>query len=336
MTKSFTHRERLELTLHGEKTDRVPVSLWRHFPVDDQTPGGLAYATAHFQQMYDFDFIKVTPASSFCLKDWGVEDRWTGNTEGTREYQTRVIHHPDDWEKLPILDPKHGALADQITCLYMLFSEFDAETPVVQTIFNPLAQAKNLAGQETLLAHMRQYPEQVQTGLRRITDSTLLFLESVVRSGVAGIFFAVQHAQYHILSEAEYNTFGRPYDLEILDAARSLWLNILHMHGKNVMFDLLVDYPVPVINWHDRTSGPSLAQAQKRFLGTVCGGLRQWETLVTGNPLEVNDEALEAIQSTQNQHFILGTGCVVPVLAPHANIWAARQSVVPSIEVDEE
>ena len=29
-------RERLEKTIAGEQTDRVPVALWRHWPGDDQ------------------------------------------------------------------------------------------------------------------------------------------------------------------------------------------------------------------------------------------------------------------------------------------------------------
>ncbi len=38
----MNYRERMENCLAAEDTDRPPVALWRHFPVDDQTPGGLA------------------------------------------------------------------------------------------------------------------------------------------------------------------------------------------------------------------------------------------------------------------------------------------------------
>ena len=44
-----TPRERLEACLSGRLLDRPPVALWRHFPVDDQTPDGLAAATIEFQ-----------------------------------------------------------------------------------------------------------------------------------------------------------------------------------------------------------------------------------------------------------------------------------------------
>ncbi|HBY07699.1 MAG TPA: uroporphyrinogen decarboxylase, partial [Chloroflexi bacterium] len=73
-----THRQRLETCLSGQIPDRTPVALWRHFPVDDQTPAGLAAATLNFQHNFDFDLVKVTPSSSFCLRDWGIGDEWRG------------------------------------------------------------------------------------------------------------------------------------------------------------------------------------------------------------------------------------------------------------------
>ncbi len=108
------HRERLQACLRGQAADRPPAALWRHFPVDDQDPHRLAAAHLAFQQSYDFDLLKVTPASSFCLKDWGVEDVWEGNPEGTRRYSRRVILSPDDWEKLPLLEPDAPHLAGQL------------------------------------------------------------------------------------------------------------------------------------------------------------------------------------------------------------------------------
>jgi hypothetical protein len=36
------HRERMQAVLAGQKPDRTPVALWRHFPVDDQEPQLLA------------------------------------------------------------------------------------------------------------------------------------------------------------------------------------------------------------------------------------------------------------------------------------------------------
>ena len=323
----MNHRERIEACLEGNLTDRVPVALWRHFPVDDQDPRRLAQATLNYQKTYDFDLVKVTPASSYCLKDWGVEDEWRGSTEGTRDYITRVVREPDEWARLPVLDPSRGYLGEQIDCLKMITRELGGDTPVTQTIFNPLSQAKNLVGQDTLILHMRKFPDELKAGLEIITESTRRFILALRDTGVAGLFFAVQHAQYGLLTPQEYTTFGRAYDLKLLETAQMYWLNMLHLHGENVMFDMLADYPVSVINWHDRDTEPSLSVGLRRFPGAVCGGLQREKTMVLGNPDQVYTEALEAIRNTGSLRFILGTGCVVPITAPYGNLKAARESV---------
>lgn len=325
--EKLTHRQRLEACLSGGDLDRVPVALWRHFPVDDQKPSSLAAAAVAFQRMYEFDFVKVTPASSFCIKDWGVEDQWQGAAEGTRQYTRRAIQSPEDWENLHVLDPYKGYLADQLACLRMITAELGPDVPVIQTIFNPLSQAKNLVAKETLLVHLRKYPEAVHTGLQIIAESTQSFIEAAMKTGISGIFYAVQHAQYSLLSGSEYAAFGHAYDLQVLEPAQELWLNVLHLHGEDIMFDQFVDYPVAVINWHDRETPPSLTEALKRFSGVVCGGLERERTMVLGTPEQVTAEAHDAIQVTNRQRFILGTGCVVPITAPHGNLLAARESV---------
>jgi uroporphyrinogen decarboxylase len=326
-SRGITHRRRLEDCLSGGPLDRPPVALWRHFPVDDQDPHSLAAATVDFQSAYDFDLVKVTPSSSFAVKDWGATDEWRGAPEGTREYTYRVIQQPEDWGRLHILDPEQGNLARQIESLRLIVRELSPDVPVIQTVFSPLSQAKNLVGAGDLLVHLRRYPQAVHAGLESIAESTHLFIEAARETGIAGIFYAVQHAQYGLLSEEEFSTFGRVYDIQVLEGAQDLWLNVLHLHGEQVMFDKLADYPVQVINWHDRETPPSLAEARQRYPGVLCGGLRRWETMVLGTPQQVEEEARDAIQMTGGKRFILGTGCVLPTIAPRANILAARRSV---------
>jgi uroporphyrinogen decarboxylase len=325
-TEGWTHRERIERVLAGEQPDRPSVAMWRHFPVDDQDPHRLTAAVAAFQRAFDFDLIKVTPASSYCVKDWGMEDRWEGEPEGTRRYLNPLIRQPEDWERIQPLNPHAGALGETLTTLRQLRGEFET-TPILQTIFSPLSQAKNLLGKNNLVAFLRQNPDALHAGLRQLTESTLRYLEVAAATGIDGIFYAVQHAQFGVLSRDEYETFGRAYDLPILQAASGLWLNLLHLHGEAVMFDAVRDYPVQVINWHDRQTSPNLAEAQQRFPGVVCGGLRQIETMLLGGPAEIEAEALDAIQQTGGRRFILGTGCVLQTTTPYGNILTARQMV---------
>jgi uroporphyrinogen decarboxylase len=325
--ETLTHRQRLEKVVAGQMPDRTPVVLWRHFPVDDQTPDRLAAATAAYQRSFDFDLIKVTPSSSFCLKDWGTQDTWKGEAEGTRNYTHHVIQTPEDWVRLPVLDPTVGHLGNQLRCLKMLVAEFSDQTPIIQSIFSPLAQAKNLVSSDLLSVHLRKYPELVEAGLKTITETTLRFLDEMVKTGVDGIFYAVQQAQYGLLSEDEFVHFGQKYDLQILAAVQSLWLNMIHLHGENVMFNLVSRYPAAIINWHDRHTQPDLAEAAASFPGVLCGGLSRLESLVLGTPEKIREEARQAYAATHGKKFILGTGCVVPVTAPYGNLLTARHCV---------
>jgi uroporphyrinogen decarboxylase len=162
--------------------------------------------------------------------------------------------------------------------------------------------------------------------LQIIAESTRRFVEAALQTGIAGVFFAVQHAQFSLMSLEEFNRFGKPYDLHVLEPLGAAWLNLLHLHGSDVMFDQITDYPIQVINWHDQDTWPSLAEAQKRFSGVVCGGLQR-ERIVLATPEQVHREAREAIQATGGERFLLGTGCVTPITAPHGNLLAARQAV---------
>lgn len=313
------HRQRLEAALRGEILDRPPVALWRHFPVDDQTPEGLAAATAHWQSIYGWDLVKVTPASSFCLKDWGAEDVWEGAAEGTRRYTKRVVAMPEDWGKLKVLDADSPHLAAQLRCLRLLRERLPVAEPLIQTVFNPLSQAKNLAGGDRLILHLRQHPKQVQRGLEIIAESTRRFIQAAIETGIDGIFYAVQHANAGLLNREEFDAFGRVYDLPVLESAKPLWFNMAHLHGENVYFDRVADYPVQVLNWHDRDTEPNLADGQKRFPGMVCGGLRR-ESLALSDPAKIRIEMQDALAQTNGKRFLLGTGCVVETIAPHGNL----------------
>jgi len=323
-------RERLEATIAGERVDRPAVALWRHWPGDDQRAADLVRATLDFQRQYDWDLVKCMPASNYCLADWGVQSTYLGSEEGTRQWGPRLIQSPEDWTRLRPLDPRQGMLAEMLTAMKALGQELGEETPFIWTIFDPLSQAKNLAG-ERLLSDLRQYPELVEAGLQAITESCVRFVEAALDTGVAGIFLALQYASFRLMSLEEYRRFGQPWDERILAAANSLWLNLLHLHGDDVMFDLAGDYAsrlrLAILNWHDRETPPSLHDALPRFPGALLGGLHRTDTMLRGTPRDVRQAVREAAEMTNGRRLIVGTGCVLWIPTPVGNIRAAREAV---------
>lgn len=324
---TMNHRERIENTLLGAKVDRPAVALWRHFPVDDQYPELLAKSTLRFQNTFDFDFVKISPSSSFCTNDWGTADVWDGNPEGSRRYTARPIKLAEDWAKLKPLSPTTGWLEKQLSCISLIRGSIPVTTPIIQTIFSPLSQAKNLIGKNDLLTHIRLHPEEVKAALQVITNTTLDFVTEASKLGIDGVFFAEQFAQYSLLTQAEFKEFGFFYDKQILSAAKDLWFNFGHIHGCDVMFETMDQLPLQVLNWHDRETAPSLKIGKTMTSKAICGGLRQWETLAYGTPELVQAEAMDALHQTQGNRFILGTGCVTPIITPDSNIHAVIEAV---------
>lgn len=323
---NWSKRKRLEATISGQTPDRVPVALWRHWPGDDQDAESLAAAHLQWQRDYDWDVLKVGPASSYSVVDWGVEDRWVGHIEGTRQYTHRAIQKPEDWADLKPLDPNKGMLATQLEALRLVKEGVGDSVPVIATIFSPLSQAKHLANNEPMLSHMRQQPDLFRQGQAAIVESTLRYIEAAKQLGIDGIYYAIQHARYPLLSREEYTNWGRPYDLQILNAVQDLWLNMLHLHSTDVMFDMLADYPVQIVNWHDREIGLTLAEGLQKIRGAASGGIDHW-TLHQESPEQTIAEAQDAIAQTNGRRLLLGTGCVAMVTTPLRNIRALRESV---------
>lgn len=129
------------------------------------------------------------------------------------------------------------------------------------------------------------------------------------------------------MSEAEYREFGEPYDRRTLAAAEDCWFNMVHLHGSDVMFDLVAGYPAHALNWHDRETMPSLSEGQKRFSGAVSGGLARWDDLLRGDPDVIRARAADAIQQTAGRRLILASGCVAPVTTPFSHLQAVRGAV---------
>ena len=270
----------------------------------------------------------MSPSSSFCLKDWGAEDEWQGNPEGTRQYIRRPIQDLSSWGALHVLSAKDGFLGEQIECLRAVRSRLGDDIPVVQTVLSPLAQAKNLAGGERLLSDLHQAPEAVERALEVIAETTIRFVVAALEVGISGIFYAIQHASYRFFDEASYARFGLPYDERIMEAASGGWLNVLHLHGDSLIFGVAERLPAQVVNWHSISAGPPLDQAKASLPGkAVCGGLRRQASLVLGTPEQVTEEARRSLESVDGRGIILGAGCVVPTVAPHANLAAARSAV---------
>ena len=326
MTSQMNHWERIEAAMKGGEVDHVPISLWRHWPVDDETAAGLAAVSIKWQRAYDFDLVKFMPTGTYSIEDWGAETVYRPNYNGTRTITKFGLTQPEAWPKLTQLEVTKGYLGIQIDALRLTAVELTNSVPILQTIFSPLTTARKLAG-DRVFTDLRRHPDLLKEGLQIIAETTARFAQESLRAGAHGLFFASQCGTYQLLSQAEYQEFGEYYDRLVLEVAQEAKFNMLHAHGEDIMFDLMAAYPTQMMNWHDRLTAPALSEAQTRYEGLLVGGINEWHTLLNGPTEAIQAEVKEAIAQTNGRRLMIGPGCVIPGHTPVTHIQAAIQAV---------
>ncbi|MFI5447698.1 uroporphyrinogen decarboxylase family protein [Polaromonas sp. UC242_47] len=325
--KALNHWQRIEAAIAGETTDHAPVALWRHFPDDDLCLEKLVAHTVDWQKKWDFDLVKFMPSGTYGVEDWGATTGYRGAANGAREVIRPAVLRTEDWARIRPLDVLAGSYGQQNRALAATAKALRGAAPLLQTVFSPLTTARKLST-DRMLADLRCSPDALHQALRVITDVTIEFALNALEAGADGVFFATQLASNRILNAQEYACFGKKYDLEVLNALRGRSrLNMLHAHGDDIMFDLLVDYPVEMFNWHDRLTKPSLSEAGAKFSRLLVGGLNEHGTLLHGWPEDIEREIHEALSHNEGRRLMIGPGCVLPVAIQDRSIQAVVNAV---------
>ena len=304
----MTKAERVEAAWSGKVVDRVPISLWRHFPEADDRAGTLADALVDFHRRYDLDFVKLMPSGVYGVEDWGCRIAYQPNPNGVKTCVEHAVREAADWERLRPLDVTTGALGREVRCTRLVRDLLGDGAPVLQTVFSPATTARKLAG-DRIFQDMREARPALHAGLRTIAHTTTLFARACLDAGADGLFLATQLASSDLCDVATYREFGVPYDLEVLDVVRGrVGFTLLHLHGSNIHFELLAGYPVAALNWHDRRTAPSLAEGLRRTQAGVVGGINETGTLMRGTPTDVAAEVREAIRQTKGRRLAVAPG----------------------------
>ena len=324
----MTKRERVSAALRGEEVDRVPVVAWQHFPGGDYTAEAQVESFISFQKKYDWDFMKLMFRNSFPLEDWGCSVKEVQKPYGYYLPEKFAISTTDDWGSLEVLDPFQGTLNEMVDVVRGVSSEMREDIFKLATLFCPLMVARQLAGEKRLLYDIRENRSILHGAMEVITETTIRFQEALLTNGADGVFFATQSNTPDFMSQADYKEFGHPYNLKVLSAIEERsQFTMLHVCRKNPRFDEFTDYPVHAINWDDRITSPSLAEARNQTDKCLIGGVDKEGTLRNGTSGDVRKQVRESIDSAGDKKLIIGPGCGIPVDVPDENLFAMREAV---------
>jgi uroporphyrinogen decarboxylase len=178
-------------------------------------------------------------------------------------------------------------------------------------------------GVPDLLAYVREAPEATHAALAALQETLSDYAQAALEQGADGIFFAVKAADGDQLTRAQYAEFGLPYDRPVLDAAAGGWLNLLHLCGDHLYFEVAGDLPSPLISWALSPDNPSLAAGRTRARRAVIGGVSPKPQIREMTPAQVAAEVDAALADTRGVQMMIGPGCSVSPDTPEANLDAA-------------
>ena len=321
---NMTPRERVLAALAGDEVDHPPVSLWRHFPEEDQSAEDLAESTLRWQELLDLDFIKLMPPGDYATIDWGAKSEFQGAPGGTRQ----TIHYPiqsvDDWLNIKTVPVDRGFNAHVVDACRSVREGVGPDVPVLQTIFSPLTICNKLSN-GLVIDHLRSDPEKVHQALAAIRDVTVAMTNASLDAGADGVFFASQCATSDLVSREEYDEFGVAYDGPVLAAARDRGsiFTLIHIHGENTYFDLMAGYDGHAINWHDRRVGPAIKDVLAQYSDRAAVGGIDEKAVAMMSASAVADQVRDARAQAQDRRLLIGPGCVALVATPEENLQTA-------------
>lgn len=337
-------RERVAAALAGEPVDRAPVSAWRHFIPAERRPDTLAQASLKHFRDFDWDWLKVNPRATYYAEAWGSSYDYDRYTSVLPELKASPLQTPAHLERIVEVSGTAGVFAEQLELIKLIKAGI-GEAHFIQTVFSPLSVLYFLVAapqqqprtldelSELQYADLRRYlrenPKDAHTALKNIATTLGKFSAAAVDAGASGLFFAiVKLARQGVLSQAEFEEFGKPYDLQVLKAVEDAPFNLLHICGPRAYFDIATEYPVHALNWASvGQHNPTLEEAKKHAHQALVGGVDEVENLQHGTPDQVVAEALAALEATGGRHHLLTPGCATGVDVPAENLHALRRSV---------
>ncbi|MEX2158321.1 MAG: uroporphyrinogen decarboxylase family protein [Dehalococcoidia bacterium] len=323
-------RERVEAALEGREVDRPPYGFWGHDFIREWSAIDLAAAMVEPAREFAYDYVKVNPRATYFDEAWGARHRPSGDAIRHPENDAWPLHEPEDLAEVRPVAPDAGAFGEQLEALRLLGREFAGEVPFVQTVFSPLSVVGRMAnGREPVQRWMTQSPDALHAALAAVAETLAAYSQACLAAGAGGIFFATtEWATYDVLTDDLYDTFGRTYDLRVLEAVEGAPFNILHVCRPNNMLGRLFDYPVSAFNWAMHAPGNmSLADAKPRTDKTLMGGVDERHALLDGSPDAAREQVREALSQTGGVRFMLAPGCSISPQTPPENIRAAIEAV---------
>ncbi|HDG98309.1 MAG TPA: hypothetical protein ENG73_09100, partial [Desulfobacterales bacterium] len=286
--------ERVDRVLDGKDVDYPPLSLWYHFGVQHGSGEQFAKISLEYFRFYDLDFLKV------------MNDYFYPPPNGLDAVRTR-----EDLERITPFDVEDSPWQQQFKALEILNRELQGKAYFIDTVFDPWQSLRrNMAG-ENINELMETEPGATLEALDIIAENLIAYCKKSLALGSAGIFMSIPAAR-ELITHENFLKFVKPFAMKVLQAISGMAsMNTAHIHGENLYFEDVLDFPVNVFSWWDRgPNGPSLEWVKKATRACVMGGINQ-KIVARTTPAFLKKHVREALEMGGKSRFFLANGCSI-------------------------
>lgn len=289
--------ERLRAVMKGEAVDYVPAGFWFHYN-SEMTTDEMIAAHMKLYRETDMDIIKI-------MQDY-------------RYPITGEISCADDWYNIGIKGTDSEEFHKMAQIIQGIREEAGDEVLLFQTMFGPVKAASIAFGDDVLMKYIREAPEAVAAGIRKLADGLEKWADGYLKAGADGIYYSAQFGEVGRFTEEEWRTYVRPADLQILNVADKLEnkYNILHICGEPeyafaTHVDWYVDYPADLVNWSVKDNGYSLQKGRDSFRAAILGGMDNKGNILNGPEDMIQREVKEILDAFGRKGIMLGADCTI-------------------------
>lgn len=301
----MTSKERVMTVLNGGTPDRVPALFTMHFPPKLHRGEAAVAAHARFFRESKSDIAKIM------------------NENLLRSDIT--VQTPTDLARERLSTASRLGLDAQVELVRQVTERAAGDRLTLATIHGPMVSMHHMSGRRGFFvqnldfyrACKEQDPAAMKDALARASDTlSELVRRCLTEGGADGIYFAALGAEQSLFTPEEYAEIVRPYDEQVLAAAKECGgVRLLHICKKGIDVRRFADYPAEIFNWEMTGANPSLEEGLSIVPAdrTILGGFSNEH----GPLLEGTEEALAVatrrlLHQVQGRRWILGAGCTLP------------------------
>ncbi len=322
--------DRLRAALMHERSDRIPITAWRHFPGFDDSEA-LARVHLAFQMRYGFDLVVFTPTFGYTAEPWGYL-RGEGIDEHGRPLDpVRPFSGKDRWPDLRGNGAESKPFTEVLRGLRLTRRNLPEDVPMLVTVYGPLTTALFLRGDQVrddLAAMTAESDESGLGGAHRVISEALGDFLNAALEIADGVYYISYFTCTESTDDELVALDAMKMDLEpLMSLGDRDSLLALHMHGNDLMFDEVIEYPIDVLNWHDRWAKPSLRDARMKTDAVLMGGINEADTMHRETAAAVSLQIGDAVSQVEGRALIVAPGGPIHLETPSENLRAAVAAV---------